>query len=111
MKPPKSEADIKKRLFKRVKEVGGLVRKVRWEGRSKAPDTVIMLPEFIHPVHAHYNREASTTWAELKTPGGAAIFPKNAHEEAQAREHVRMREAGQHVVVIDSYEQIEEILR
>jgi hypothetical protein len=47
---------------------------------------------------------------ELKAPGKLATFPKGAHEEAQHREHDRMRKMGQHVVVIDSKEGVDEVL-
>lgn len=101
------ERDIEAYLVKRVKAIGGEVRKVSWIGRSKAPDRVVMLR-----VGSRYGRYAtcSTLWPELKTPGGAATFPKNAHERAQEREHERMREAGQVVVVIDSIEGVDALL-
>lgn len=97
MKPPKCEADIEKYLDKRVKEVGGLRRGVEWKGRPSAPDDVVMLPDRL-------------IWIECKEPGGAAKFPSDALEEAQAREHARMRAMGQRVEVVDSYERIDEIL-
>lgn len=97
------ERDIEAYLVKRVKALGGEVRKVKWIGRSKAPDRVVMLP-------GGWGR-LSTVWVELKTPGGLAAFPKNAHEEAQQREHERMRDAGQTVVVLDSKEGIDALFR
>ena len=92
------ERDIEKHLVERVKELGGEVRKVKWIGRNGAPDRVLMLPR------------GRTIWVELKAPGGLATFPKDAREEAQAREHERMRKMGQRVVVIDSLEGVEELL-
>ena len=103
------ERDLEAYLVKRVKALGGEVRKVQWGGRSKAPDRVVMLPVDARP----YEPEAGYTsaiWVELKATGGLATFPKNAHERGQWREHERMRKMGQRVVVIDSIEGVEELL-
>lgn len=102
------ERDIKKHLVQRVKALGGEARKVRWEGRRGAPDWIVMLPGF-----KRFNVEwpGRTIWAELKRPGALATFPANELERAQAREHTRMRKMGQRVVVIDSIEGVEELLR
>jgi hypothetical protein len=90
------ERDIEAHLVKRVKELGGEVRKVQWIGRNGAPDRLVMLtprdPE-----------ENPTIWVELKAPGEKA-------EPHQKREHNRMRALGQRVVVIDSIEGVEELL-
>ena len=94
------ERDIEARLVKRVKELGGEVRKVAWIGRRGAPDRLVMLPD----MRAAYGTDApSTIWVELKAPGKKA-------EPHQLREHERMRKMGQRVVVIDSFEAIEELL-
>lgn len=85
------ESEVERYLVRRAAEEGGEVRKVKWPGRNKAPDRVVMLW-----------RWPRCRWAELKKPGGLAAFPKNAHEEAQHREHERMRKQGEVVVVIDS---------
>lgn len=101
------EADVEAHLVKRVEELGGEVRKVKWIGRRGAPDRVVMLPQ-------HFNGDFyidRTTWVELKRPGLAATFPNNPHERQQHREHGRMRAMGQRVVVIDSIEGVEELLR
>lgn len=107
------ERDIEKQLVKRVKEMGGEVRKVQWAGRNSAPDRIVMLPgsrlEFIGGDFVVQLNPP--IWVELKAPGRAATFPKNAHEKAQHREHERMRKMGQRVEVVDSYERIEEILK
>jgi len=104
---PVRESTIEHRLVKRVKELGGEVRKVKWEGRRGAPDRLVMLPKF-HAVGAWLDR---TIWVELKKPGRAATFPSTPHEHAQHREHERMRKMGQRVEVVDSFERIEEILK
>lgn len=102
MKPrPLRESDIEKRLVQRVKELGGEVRKVKWIGRSGAPDRIVMLYPSTASWRAHAN--PGTIWVELKAPG---VKP----EPHQLREHARMRKMGQRVEVVDSYERIEEVL-
>ena len=68
-----------------------------------------MLPP--RPAKRDMVRRDTTIWVEVKPEGSAATFPNDAHEEAQAREHARMRKMGQRVEVVDSYERIEEILK
>lgn len=115
------ERDIEARLVQRVKQLGGEVRKVQWVGRNSAPDRIVMLPaqERMIPLSPPNPRGIKvpmrivpqTIWVELKAPGLAAKFPRNAHERAQQREHERMRKMGQVVHVIDSFEAIERILK
>ena len=93
------ESDIEDYLVKRVRAMGGEVRKVNWTGRKSAPDRVVMR-----------RCETPTVWVELKRPGGKTTFPKNAHEKSQAREHERMRQAGQRVELIDSFEGVDALL-
>lgn len=100
---PTRESQIEARLVKRVKELGGEVRKVRWIGRNGAPDRIVMLP----PRHDEYWGtwdDSETIWVELKAPGRKPTA-------AQFREHERMRKMGQRVEVVDSFERIEEILK
>lgn len=92
------ESQVEGYLVAAVKRRGGEVRKLQWVGRSKAPDRVVMLPG--RPV----------LFVELKRPGSLAKFPRNGHERAQLREHERMRQMGQRVVVIDSIEGVERLL-
>lgn len=100
------ERDIEVHLVKRVKALGGEVRKVQWVGRSGAPDRLVMLPASPHRhVQAH-----GAYWVELKNPETIKTFPANAHERAQHREHERMRAMGQRVEVIGTIEQVEELL-
>ena len=98
------ESSIEDYLVKKVKEVGGEVRKVQWIGRKGAPDRLVMLPP-------RDREENPTTWVELKAEGLAALFPHTPHERQQHREHERMRAMGQRVVVIDSYAGVEELLK
>ena len=106
------ESTIERHLVKRVKELGGEVRKVAWVGRKSAPDRLVLLPKMPFFSDAaivyHYPR---AFWVELKNPDTILTFPANAHERAQAREHERMRALGQRVEVIGTLEQIEELLR
>jgi len=102
------ERDIERHLVKRVKELGGEVRKVKWIGRNGAPDRLVMVAtraRFDLPLsNALSVRPALSVWVELKATG---VKP----EPHQIREHIRMRSMGQRVVVIDSIEGVEELLR
>lgn len=42
LKKPLKERDIAEYLKKRITELGGICRKVAWEGRSDAPDYLVM---------------------------------------------------------------------
>lgn len=103
------ERDIERHLVKRVKELGGEVRKVVWPGRRGAPDRLVMLPSrfafdtSIKEMVSVGQRAPTTIWVELKAPG---VKP----ESHQLREHKRMRAMGQRVVAIDSIEGVEELL-
>jgi len=85
------ESDIEKYLVKRVKDVGGQIRKAQWVGHVGAPDRRVMLP----------NRPP--IWIELKAPG-------KKPEPHQVREHNRMRRLGELVEVIDSYEAVDNLI-
>jgi hypothetical protein len=87
------ESMIEAHLVRRVKALGGEVRKVQWVGRRGAPDRLVMLGT-VWP-HA--------IWIELKAPGVKA-------EAHQLREHARMRAMGQRVEVIESIEGVERLL-
>lgn len=104
------ESDIEKYLLKRVWELGGEVRKVKWIGRAGAPDRFVMLPEIRTNGPAGVI-VATGFWVELKAPGKAATFPADAHERAQRREHERLRKFHQRVEVVDSFERVEEVLK
>lgn len=105
-KGPKRESQIEHRLVKRVKELGGEVRKVKWIGRAGAPDRIVMLPMQYVSLKGfrQVTADPKSIWVELKAPG----VKVSAH---QLREHERMRKMGQRVEVVDSYEKIEEILK
>lgn len=103
------ERDIEKYLVDRVKALGGEVRKVQWIGRVGAPDRLVMLPGGRVRMSSHSFLDTLmpspplSTWVELKAPG-------EKPRTSQLREHARMRAMGQHVVVIDSIEGVDELL-
>lgn len=100
------EKQIEAHLVKRVKELGGEVRKVAWVGRRGAPDRVVMMP-----TGWDFNEPHWSCWVELKNPKTIKTFPANPHERQQDREHQRMRAMGQRVEVIGTIEQVEELLK
>ena len=111
---PMRESQIEKYLVKRVKELGGEVRKVQWVGRRSAPDRLVMLPKLVRfsrstPTFS-IEGEGQTLWVELKNPETIKTFPGDARERAQVREHERMRKLGQRVVVIGTIEGVEALL-
>lgn len=83
------ESQIEKALVRRVKLLGGEIRKVAWIGRRGAPDRFVML-----------QGPAKNMWVELKAPGVKV-------DDHQLREHERMRICGEIVVVIDSLEDVD----
>lgn len=80
------ERDINKYLAATVKRVGRELRKVNWDGIRGAPDFRIL----------------GFAWVESKKPG-EKLQP---HQE---REIGRMRDAGERVEVVDSFERIDEL--
>ena len=85
------ESDIEKYLVKRVKQLGGEIRKAKWIGHVGAPDRRVMLPG------------RPPVWIELKAPG---VKPRST----QIREHNRMRRLGEFVEVVDSMEGVDALL-
>ena len=84
------ESKVEDYLHKRAKELGGSHRRVKWIGRRRATDDLILLP-------------GRHLLVECKRPGEPA-------EEAQLREHKRLREAGFEVHVVSTFEEIDTIL-
>lgn len=97
------ESVIEKHLVKRVKELGGEVRKVRFLDRRGAPDRLVMLPGRWADAGVAADPR-STVWVELKATG-------EVPEPHQVREHRRLRAMGQRVEVIDSIEGVERLLQ
>jgi hypothetical protein len=95
------ESQIERHLVKRVKAMGGEVRKVQWIGRRGAPDRLVMLPEV--RINDQRGLPPVSVWVELKAPG-------QKPRPEQRREHERMRRMGQRVEVVDSIEAVEAVL-
>jgi hypothetical protein len=100
------ESQIEKALVRRVKLLGGEIRKLAWINRRGAPDRLLLFPparayEF---AMAHGLVSGMVAWqhplVELKRPGKDA-------EDHQAREHERLRAGGFLVLVIDSLEAVD----
>lgn len=97
------ESTIERYLVRRVKALGGEVRKVQWIGRIGAPDRVVL---GLHRTHWHNGVEIRVqrpVWVELKAPG-------KKPEAHQVREHKKLRQRGEDVVVIDSLEGVDALL-
>lgn len=84
------ESQIERYLVERVKALGGECRKLRWIGRNGAPDRIVML-------------NGRVIFIEFKAPGEKC-------RPHQIREHERMCRMGQHVVVVDSHDGVDEVL-
>lgn len=98
------ESKIEAYLVKRVKAMGGEVRKVSWIGRRGAPDRLVMLPEnFTGPSFLRTVHPGGSIWIELKATGEKA-------KPHQYREHERMRKMGQRVEVVDSLARVDQVL-
>lgn len=100
------ERTIEQYLVERVNALGGECRKLKWIGRNGAPDRLVMLPmrDVTDPDNGFPIAYAPRTlFVELKAPGEKC----RTH---QLREHERMRRMGQIVVVVDSFEGVDELL-
>ena len=87
------ERDVKEYMLAKARANDILARKVVWEGRDGAPDWCLMA-KAPNPFQS-----GRTLWVELKAPGKKPTL-------AQLREHERMREHGQSVAVLDSFEDV-----
>ena len=86
------ESELERYFVKRIRAEFPMaeVRKLKWIGRMGAPDRVMMY-------------KGRTLWVELKAPNGSL-------RPAQLREHVRMYEAGQQVIVLWNVDAIEKLV-
>lgn len=91
------ESLIEAYLVKKVKALGGEVRKVKWLGRNGAPDRLVL-------VRGYGGVSPQPFFVELKATG-------KTPESHQLREHARLEELGVRVVVIDSLEKVDELLK
>jgi hypothetical protein len=105
------ESQIEKHLTKRVKALGGEVRKVSWIGRAGAPDRLVLLKGPPSPTLYDMVESAGpqTTLASAMHPFVELKAPGKVAEPHQAREHKRLRAAGFIVLVLDSIEAIDEV--
>lgn len=97
-----NEREVERYLVKRVKELGGEVRKVKWIGRSGAPDRLVLLPSRQIKNHRMV-RPSASWWVEVKAPDKGAT-------KAQQREHQRMRDGGACVMVVSSLQGVDAML-
>ncbi len=89
------ESEIEAYLVERVEALGGVVRKVRWIGRRKAPDRFVSVPS------DHLAKLICLV--ELKAPD-------EEPDHGQAEEIDELRRAGVRVEVIDSKEGVDALL-
>lgn len=82
------ESEVERHLKRRVERLGGECFKIRFIGRSGAPDRLVMFPD------------GEQFWVELKAPGKK---PK-AH---QTRLHAVLHGMLQSVLVLDSIEAVD----
>ena len=100
------EGDVKNYLVERVRSLGGDVRFAKWIGRKDCPDCRVMFPGG----EARTGQRAAGTlrsfvtvrncWVETKAPG-------KRPRPSQAREHKRMRDLGEIVLVLPTREDID----
>lgn len=83
------EKKVEAHLVKKTKAAGGERRKIKFLDRNGAPDDLLLFPQ------------GELYWVETKRPGKGA-------EAHQLREHKRMRKMGQHVLVLDTIESVDE---
>ena len=79
------ERDIVKVLYNKVLRLGGEVRKLKWIGRSNAPDLLVLLKGCV--------------FVECKAPG-------KKPRVGQLREHTRMRALGLRVEVVSTFDEV-----
>lgn len=86
------EGKVQAYAMDEFKRIGGLVRKIRYEGRNGSPDLLVLLPGGV------------VLFIEMKK---AANIGPDPH---QAREHKRMRRRGALVFTIGSIEQVNDLV-
>lgn len=86
------EGKVQAYAMAEFKKIGGLVRKIRYEGRNGCPDLLVILP------------------------GGLVMFVEVKKDERtgpdphQAREHERMRQRSALVYTVGSKEQVDKLV-
>lgn len=101
------EGEVKAYLKARIAALGGEIRFAKWIGRRHAPDCRVMFPEgwaFAKIFDSNGvwtdSKEIKNCWVETKAPG-------KRPRPGQAREHKRMREMGEIVLVLPTKEDID----
>lgn len=89
-----------------LKARGCLVRKIAYEGRRGAPDTMVGVPE----------RPAKWRGYAITAPSLVLFIEYKKDEDTkpddhQIREHERMRAVGMDVIVIGSKRQVDELIK
>lgn len=93
------EAAVERHLIRRVKQLGGEVRKVAWPGRRHAPDRLVLFPESTFCGE----RRPVSTFVELKRPG-------EKPRAGQLREIARLGDAGFEALVLSTPAEIDDWL-
>lgn len=97
------ERDVEEYLTRRVKKLGGEIRKVKWIGRNSAPDRYVLVPPREDTERFLDALLPRIAWVEVKRPGEKAT-------SAQQREHDRLRRLGARVEVLDTFEAVDKFL-
>ena len=87
------ERDVEKYLVKRVKAVGGNVRKVKWIGRRGAPDRLVFGPNL------------APCFVELKRPEGGELSP---HQIMEIRD---LMDGGFEVFVVTNLHEVDALMK
>ena len=90
------ESDVEAYLVKRVEALGGVAEKFSSPAKRSVPDRLV---QWCEP-----NRQGWVHFVECKKPGEEPTA-------AQARDHERRRAMGFTVVVVDSFEAVDNYLR
>lgn len=90
--PNDRERDVRAHLKRRLKALGGELRKCSWFQRNKAPDELVL----IRPQRRYF-------LIELKRPG-------QRPDTGQQREIEKLRDCGMEVYVADTREMVDAIL-
>lgn len=85
------ERDIAEYLVKRVAEVGGICRKVAWEGRSDAPDYLVMCG-------------GNHIFVETKAPGKKPR-PSQLREFGAMSQH-----GGLAVIIVSDFDEVDSLI-
>lgn len=83
------ERDVERYGVRKAREIGGVIRKVKWVNRSHAPDRALF--------------KQGTHWVEFKAPG-------EKPRPGQAREFARMEKQGAPVHVLDTFEAVDKFI-